>query len=466
MNKLINTAILAAALFAQAKLFAADPASQPVPPPTGKEGAARPERQTDPESLARYADMRFGVMFHWGPAVLRNNEISWSMSNRAEYEAVYKKFNPEQFNPDAWAAVATTTGAKYVIYVCKHHDGFCMWDTQTTDNNIMNTPFKRDVTGELAGACKRQNLLFGTYLSIMDIHEAKWEHCYPARVPMPGYPEGIPHIEEITAKQTLELLKKYDSQIMWYDGAWLQGWRTGDSPAKVAAAIKTHQPKVLITRLGNAVDDFECMEARIGTYRTTPWEMVTSVSYPTYSYNTKIKYKSAAYFVQTLSRVACGNGNLLLNFVPDAAGAIPDEQTKLAKEIGEWLKTHGEAIYGTRGGPWYPGAWGGSTRKARSIFVHLLPDAPETLHLPACGAKVLHARLPGGGDATVKQTDTGLDLFVPSSIRDPKVTIVELTMDAEVSGMIESSKPEPHAKGKTDSVPPPREEIPGAQKKS
>lgn len=419
-----------------------------------------PENQTDQKSLKRFADMRFGVMFHWGPAVLRNQEISWSMSNRARYEAVYQRFNPKRFDPDAWASVAATTGARYVIYVCKHHDGFCMWDTKTTDNNIMNTPFKRDVTRELADACRRQQLIFGTYLSIMDIHEAKWDHCYPARVDMPGYPEGIPHIEDITARQTLELLKKYDSQFMWYDGAWLQGWRTGDSPGKVAAEIRTYNPAVLITRLGNAVDDYECMEARIGTYRATPWEMVTSVAYPTYSYNTKIKYKSAAYFVQTLSRVVCGNGNLLLNFVPDAEGAIPDEQMRIAREVGKWVKTNGVAIYGTRGGPWYPDAWGGSTRKGRSLFVHLLPDAPETLLLPPCGAKLLGSRVLGGGTATVKQSVAGIELSVPRNARDPKVTIVELTMDAEVKDMIEASKPQSPLKPKPVNMPPPREEIP------
>jgi hypothetical protein len=294
----------------------------------------------------------------------------------------------------------------------------------------------------------------------MDIHEAKWNRCYAARTEMPGYPEGIPHIGELTGQQTLELLKKYNSQLMWYDGAWLEGWRTSDSPAKVAAEIKGYNPKVLITRLQNEVDDYECMEARIGTWRSTPWEMVTSVAYPTYSYHTGIKYKPAAYFIQTLSRVVCGNGNLLLNFVPDAEGAIPDEQTQLAKEIGDWLKINGEAIYGTRGGPWYPGGWGGSTHEGKRIFVQLLPDAPEPLLLPPCGGRLLGSRLLGGGTATVKQTDAGLEISVSQSVRNQGVTTVELTLDAEVQGMVEASKqPAAPKKKMADSLPPPREEI-------
>jgi len=415
--------------------------------------------RTDSAALEHWTDLRFGIMFHWSPAVLRNQEISWSMSNRAKYEAVYARFNPKHFDADAWINIATQANAHYVVYVCKHHDGFCMWDTDTTSNNIMHTPFKRDVVAELAVAAQRQNLFFGTYLSIMDIHEANWNRCYAARTEMPGYPEGIPHIEDITARQTLELLKKYHSQLMWYDGAWLQGWRTSSSPARVMAQIKAYNPQVLITRLGNQVDDFGSMEAKIGAYRATPWEMVTSTAYPTYSWNDHIKFKSAGYFLQILSRVACGNGNLLLNFVPDADGAICPEQQGLARGIGGWLATNGAAIFGTRGGPWYPNNWGGSTRTGKTIYLHLLPDAPDHLVLPACGAKVMASKVLGGGDVTVTETAAGLELTVPPASRNPAVTVIELAMDTEVPGMIEASKPQNAVIKKSDLVPPPAEEI-------
>ena len=418
----------------------------------------RPPSRTDAAALQRWEELRFGVMFHWGPAVLRNQEISWSMSNREKYEAVYARFNPKRFDADAWIGIAKEAGARYAVYVCKHHDGFCMWDTATTDNNIMHTPFKRDVVAELAAACQRQNMFFGTYLSIMDIHEAKWNRCYAARTEMPGYPEGIPHIEDITARQTLELLKKYGSQLMWYDGAWLQGWRTGSSPATVMAQIKDCNPQALITRLGNNVDDFVSMEAKIGAYRATPWEMVTSTAYPTYSYNDHIKYKPAGYFLQILSRVACGNGNLLLNFVPDVEGEIGPEQQQIAQGIGGWLKTNGAAIYGTQGGPWYPNAWGGSTRHGKTVFIQLLPEAPEHLVLPGCGAKVMAAKVLGSGPVTVTESPAGMELTVPLKDRNPDVTVVELTLDAEVQGMIEASKPHGAVIKKSDSVPAPAEE--------
>ncbi len=397
-------------------------------------------------------------MFHWGPAVLHNSEISWSMSNRTKYESVYKDFNPKHFDAAVWAALGKTLGAKYMTYVCKHHDGFCMWDTKTTDNNIMNTPFKRDVVAELSRACQEQGLMFGTYLSIMDIHEDKWDHCYAARTPMPGYPAGLPHIADFTAKQTDELLTKYNSQMMWYDGAWLAGWRQSDGPVRVEAVIRRDNPRALITRLGDSVDDYECMEARIGTYRTLPWEMVTSVAYPTYSYNTHIKYKPASFFIQTFTRVLCGNGNLLLNFVPDADGAIPAEQQKIAGDIGQWVNANEKAIYGTRGGPYYPNTWGGSTHKGNKIYLFIFPESPATLNLPPCGAKVLSACLVSdGSERTFSQTDAGISLPIPRDI-DSAVPVIELTMDSEVTEMVQASRPRTKVKIKQNAVPAPIEE--------
>ncbi len=433
------------------RLLAATPATNPDQP-------VPPNPRSDLAALNRFADDRLGVMFHWGPAVLRNAEISWSMSNRAKYESVYKDFNPKHFDADAWAAVGKTIGARYVVYVCKHHDGFCMWDTRTTDNNVMNTPFKRDVVADLSAACAKRGLMFGTYLSIMDIHEAKWDRCYAARTPMPGYPEGVPHIEEVTAAQTAELLTKYNSQMMWYDGAWLQGWRAGDAPAKVEAEIRKDNPQAIITRLGNGADDYECMEARIGTYRSVPWEMVTSVAYPTYSFNTHIRYKPASFFIQTLSRVVCGNGNLLLNFVPDVDGAIPPEQQKIAADMGDWLRTNGGAVYGTRGGPYYPNTWGGSTRRGNKIYLFLLPEAPDTLHLPPCGARVVASRTINGGSVSLTQRDAGIELTLPQASRDPSTTVVELTMDTAVTDMVAASRPKAPIKVKQNAVPAPIEE--------
>ena len=414
-------------------------------------------RKPDAKAESRFADMRFGVMMHWGPGVLHKKEISWRMpeiGGRKKYEAIYPNFNPQKFNADEWASLVDLAGGKYAVYVTKHHDGFCMWDTKTTDINVMNTPFKVDVTGEFAKACRQKGLAYGTYLSIMDVHEAKWEQVYGSQEDMPGYPEGIPHILNFTTRQCLELVRQYDPDIMWFDGQWLEGWNK-DIAANLYDRLKEEKPELLITRIQsrpplgsdgswdykNNVGDYHSMEFKIGGYMKTPWEVVTSIGIHNYSYNDQMTYFTPGKMIEKLTRVWCGNGNFLLGFVPDFDGAIPEVQKEIAKEIGDWIRANSEAVYGTRGGPWYPTQWGGSTCKGKNVYVYALPDAPQVIRLSASTAKVLNARvLSTGTSVEFDQDEEGLNLILPESIRDPKATVIRLTMDKEINGMLDHRK--------------------------
>ncbi|MDP4225620.1 MAG: alpha-L-fucosidase, partial [Bacteroidota bacterium] len=125
------------------------------------------------KKIEEWKDARLGMFIHWGPVTLRGTEIGWSRGNEVpveEYDNLYKQFNPVNFNADDWVSVAKAAGMKYIVLTAKHHDGFCLWNTRQTDYNIMNSPFKRDVVKELAEACKKQGIEFGTYYSTTDWH--------------------------------------------------------------------------------------------------------------------------------------------------------------------------------------------------------------------------------------------------------------------------------------------------------
>ena len=145
-------------------------ADEPASKTSGKSPAWEPAQ---PEAIQRWRDMRFGMFIHWGPVSLKGTEIGWSRGAQvpiAEYDNLYKQFNPKKFDADQWAAIAKAAGMKYIVLTTKHHDGFCLWDTKHTDYNIMNTPFQRDVVKELAAACRKQGIAFGTYYSVCDWH--------------------------------------------------------------------------------------------------------------------------------------------------------------------------------------------------------------------------------------------------------------------------------------------------------
>jgi alpha-L-fucosidase len=152
-----------------------------------------PASPVSPAAVTRWQDARFGMFIHWEPVSLKGTEIGWSCGDQIsidEYDNLYKQFNPVKFDPDAWVAVAKAAGMKYIVLTTKHHDGFCLWNTKQTDYNIMNSPFGRDVVKELAAACKRGGIPFGTYYS------TDWKSRPPSATaclfstsrPMPGIP--------------------------------------------------------------------------------------------------------------------------------------------------------------------------------------------------------------------------------------------------------------------------------------
>jgi alpha-L-fucosidase len=136
---------------------------------SSNQAEVEPWRNPDPAALKRWQDMRFGTFRHWGPVSRTGHEIGWSRGAQTpieKYDNFYQEFNPTRFDAGQWVAVAKVAGMKYLVLTTKHHDGFCLWDTKQTDFNIMRSPFGRDMTKELAEACKRAGIAFGTYHSV------------------------------------------------------------------------------------------------------------------------------------------------------------------------------------------------------------------------------------------------------------------------------------------------------------
>ena len=168
-----------------------------------------------------------------------------------------------------------------------------------------------------------------------------------------------------------------------------------------------------------------------------PWESCMTLVGNQWGYRPGGEMYSLAQVIRTLVSCATGDGNLLLNTGPMPDGRIEPRQAERFKEAGDWLAKHGKSIYGTRGGPWENGAWGGSTRKGNSVFIHVFDwNGKETLQLPAPPVKVLEARVLTGGEVTLHQDANGISLTVPAAGQDPVNTLIELTLDGPVTGIL------------------------------
>lgn len=157
------------------------------------------------------------------------------------------------------------------------------------------------------------------------------------------------------------------------------------------------------------MDDYGSMEAKIGVYSKYPWETVTSIAYPRYTWGPDLKYKSVPYLIESLSRVVCGNGNYLLAFIPDVNGKIPAAEQKIAVEMGAWVHKSADAIFDTHAGPYYPNKWGGSTSRGSKVYLYIMSEAPEKFSLPPLGARIISTEMITDGVIKVIQTKKGFD---------------------------------------------------------
>jgi alpha-L-fucosidase len=394
------------------------------------EEPAQPWLKPDPAALQRWQDMRFGMFIHWGPVSLTGYEIGWSRGAQtpiAEYDNLYKRFNPTKFNADQWVAVAKAAGMKYIVLTTKHHDGFCLFDTRQTDYNVMHSPFGRDVVKELAAACRRGGLAFGTYYSVCDWHHPDFPRTSPGGKVMREKSDIAAYRRYLRAQVT-ELIQNYGPLLtMWFDVPQEFDRTEGAENVRIC---RTLQPSILVNnRAGGGCGDYSTPEQRVGGFdMERPWETCMTICHQ-WSWRPEDKMKTLPQCLQTLVRTVAGDGNLLFNVGPTAAGEIEARQVARLQEMGAWLQRYGASIYGTRGGPFKPAKHVVSTRQGNTVYVHILAWPEDTLKLPALPAKILQTRVLTGGKAAVQQTAEGVEVSIAKPDRQEIDTIVALTLD-------------------------------------
>ncbi len=391
------------------------------------------QSRVDPR-LDWWRDARFGMFIHWGPVTLKGTEIGWSRGKTVpseEYDQLYRKFDPKKFSAKEWVRIAKDAGMKYIVLTAKHHDGFCMWDTKTTDYNIMNTPFGRDVVKELAEECKKQGIVFCTYYSVLDWYHPDYNtnntHGGPGYKLPPGQKPDMERYVTYMYSQLKELVENYGPLgIMWFDGEWEKPW-THERGLALYKYVRSLQDDIIINnrvdkgRAGMAgttktdldyAGDYDTPEQEIGKFQTErPWESCITIS-KQWAWKPDDKMKSLDELIRTLVLTTGGDGNLLLNVGPRPDGRIEPDQEERLRELGQWLKENGESIYGTHGGPYRPGDWGVSTWKDNKIYLHILDNKTQKLKLPSPGRKVIKCHKLHGGDIpfSLKNDKVSLDL--------------------------------------------------------
>lgn len=377
--------------------------------PTTGGGEANPNLTTNVAALEAWQDMRFGMFVHWGPVALKGTEIGWSRGHEVPigtYDSLYMKFNPVNFDANEWISIAKEAGMKYFVITSKHHDGFSLYDSEFTDYDIMNTPIKRDLMKEMQLACEDQGILFGTYHSILDWYHPHYTTRYGGD-PRPVEDSDMEIYKQFLFDQVGELITKYNTNLIWFDGQWEASW-THEMGMELYQYCRDLKDDLLINNrvdkgfkgmagmtdsIAKYAGDYGTPEQRIGGFNNDyPWESCITIC-KQWAWKPDDKLKTTEECIHTLIKTIGGDGNLLLNVGPMPDGRIEPRQVEVLKEIGSWLKVNGEAVYGTRGGPYMPSDELACTYKGKTFYLHVMGEGKEIVVPALDGVKVRKVRV-------------------------------------------------------------------------
>ena len=381
------------------------------------------------ENLKQWQDLKFGVLLHWGLYAVPGIVESWSICDEDWitrdstctyqqymdwYFGLANEFRPTQFDAAQWAEACQQAGMRYMIFTTKHHDGFCMWDTQETDFSIARHAFRddprRDVLRHVLDAFRAKNFTVGTYFSKPDWHsQLYWWDTYGKKgrnvnYPIKQHPQRWQQFVKYTHRQIEELMSNYGKvDILWLDGGWVTKENRGqdiDMPG-MAAMARSHQPGLIIVdrTIHGPYENYQTPERTVPEEQLAfPWESCIPLS-DDWGFVNRPRWKSPQRVINTLVEIVAKGGNMVLGVGPTPEGLIQPEAVSRLKDIGQWLKKYGRAIYGTTITPRYHdgNVWFTAAKDGKSLFAIYQLNEDEAVpaqltwtgNLPAKGVRLL-----------------------------------------------------------------------------
>ena len=454
--------------------------------PAYAQEASSTEAKPTAERMAWWTDSKFGMFIHWGVYAKaggawngETNHAEWLQFSAkiplAEYTEYAKTFAPDKFDADEWANIAKDAGMKYMVITAKHHDGVAMYDSASSSHNVVKLAgLKFDPIKELSEACRKQGIVFSVYYSL----GRDWQDPdVPTGVPgktKPGWRSNLldfpnedakdfsKYFERKVKPQVRELLTNYGPiGVMWFDTPEVI---TPEQSAELLELIRGLQPDCIVNaRIGNSLGDYGTPEQKIPKeIGAKPWETCMTLN-GHWGYNkADDDWKSTGSLIRNLIDIVSKGGNYLLNVGPTGEGIIPQPSVDRLSDIGKWLKTNGEAIYGCgptpfgdelgsvnhdkkdrKGRPTFNLRWDyRCTTKPGKLFLHLLKWPKDgKFELAGLQSKVSSVSLLSDKQAcTFQQSGDTLTIELPEAAPDEIASVVCVNIEDEVVKTSESSK--------------------------
>jgi alpha-L-fucosidase len=384
-----------------------------------------------------FARARFGMFIHWGIYSLMGHgeqPLMRELLTPSEYRKLADRFTAERYDPVEWAATAKAANMKYMVLTAKHHDGFCLFDTATTDFNAVRHGPKRDLIAEYVRACRKSGLRVGLYFSLPDWRIPAWFAGPKAD------PKGWRELLHMTFTQVEELMSNYGRiDLLWFDA------RTDDTAAEwrsveMARMIRSHQPDIIINnRLPRpkrgATWGYLTPEQRIGAPSAEPWETCMNATRQFWGWHVchedPTQWRTERELLDTLARVITGGGNLLFNVGPRGDGSLPESYKDRAQVMGDWLRRNATAVYGMRPADFEFHYGGKLAQRDNRLYLFFLYWPGREFSLPGFLQRLRSARFVATGRKINATQELHRIILRNMPPRAPDIIpVVELTFDA------------------------------------
>ncbi len=428
-------------------------------------GDLNPDLSPDKKAQEKWMDKRVGLSVHWGPSSLGGKEISWSRDSKIKkdiYDNYYKDFNPIKFDAKHWVKLMKRWGIKYISPTAKHHDGFALWFSEYTPYDMEIAKHKIDIMEALAKACKANDIMLGAYYSNLDWYHPDWvpyQYGGPGKlIPTQDDSPNLERYFKFMADQVLELINKYDVDFLQFDGEWDDTY-THEVGSNFYRIFHKAKPSILLSSridIGRRMagksnhlhldgtkyaGDYQERERVVNHGNNVigwldhPWQAWVTIDKTQWSYNKTPVLLSKEELILDLISVIGNNGNYMINLGPRPDGSFEPEQITLMDNLGVWLKKHKDAVYGTRGGPFYPFNEGFATRKGKKAWLFITDSTANTVVLPATKEKLICAKVFGrGSDVPYTINENGDYIFnISQNNFNDFVKVVALKFDEDVT---------------------------------
>lgn len=411
---------------------------------SAQEGVSVPARNTHPDAQW-FPKAGFGLFIHFGIATVHGGiDLSWGMlANKwwedgqitpTEYWKLADKWNPKKFDAEKIVKNAKKAGFKYIVFTCKHHDGYTMWPSKYSTFGVGQKLGGRDLVREFTDACHKYGIKVGLYYSPPDWRfDAKYMNWdYSGRTildvnhkpieSLPAKPAGHDKARrEMVANQMRELLTQYGRvDLFWFDAG--NGEISNDE-------VRRLQPGIVINRRNSEPGDYGDSEGCLPTKRFTGWFETNDPCWPSrwWSYSTSDRMDTGADVIEKLVILRAWGGNFLANMGPCADGSLPPEATKAWKEIEAWMKHSGESIYDVTGGDFPEKDNQPTTVKGNVVYAHAFPNVHKEIILKGRTSAPRRAILLRTGEAVpFKFVNGEVHVQIPPHKRTRMVDTVKL----------------------------------------